>query len=478
MIGQIDIRISARRPNMPLNPVFSFKGSPSSIRLMDVPQKIGTWDINRVYIKILNPDNGTSIVDCVRIGNAWVGTFLGCDVVGKVKQGIEVLADGINENGEDVDGYVLGIADYIVMDKGQNIDALIEKYNVRFLDELPANASKGDMVVHNGNVQLFDGVKWVKCSDKDVIENINGRLENLGSEVAGLNEEVGGVKNQIVQVSGSIPTKMSQLENDSGYVKNYDSALRLRRGEETNPDGYVLLEPGMLQMDSATNVTLGMYGQQANKIEMEGGGGSGGKGIILYTDETGYGYIKLNGKDIKLDIDDKIEKPETFSKGQVLTVVEVADTPSEVSTFSSRVTGTHLEWQAVDPQNVTKTSQLQNDSGFVVESEVQGLRTEITQATEIANTAQSNVNALQTTVQQNTTTLGQKADRTELPTRTSELDNDSGFVGADEVNTMLADKADKAQLPTKTSQLQNDSGYATQSYVDGQIGIVLTTEEF
>ena len=63
MIGQIDIRISARRPNMPLNPVFSFKGSPSSIRLMDVPQKIGTWEINRVYIKVLNPDNGTSIVD-------------------------------------------------------------------------------------------------------------------------------------------------------------------------------------------------------------------------------------------------------------------------------------------------------------------------------------------------------------------------------------------------------------------------------
>lgn len=373
MIGQIDIRISAKHPNMPLNPIFSFKGSPSSIRLMDVPQKIGTWDINRVYIKILNPDNETSIVDCVRTGNAWVGTFLGCDVVGKVKQGIEVLADGIDENGEDVDGYVLGIADYIVMDKVQNIDALIEKYNVRFLDELPANASKGDMVIHNGNVQIFDGLKWVKCSDNDVIENINGRLDNLDSEVSGLNEAVGGVRNQIESVSGSIPTKMSQLENDAKYIKNYDSALRLRRGEETNPDGYVLLEPGLLQMDSHGNVTLGMYGQQANKIEMEGGGGSGEKGIILYTDETGYGYIKLNGKDIKIDIDDKIEKPETFSKGQVLTVVEVEDAPTSrnasLMSVSPRAT-THLEWMAVDPQKVTKTSELENDSGYTTQSYV------------------------------------------------------------------------------------------------------------
>ena len=63
-------------------------------------------------------------------------------------------------------------------------------------------------------------------------------------------------------------------------------------------------------------------------------------------------------------------------------------------------------------------------------------------------------------------------------TKTSELENDSGFVGADEVNTMLADKADRTELPTRTSQLDNDSGYATQSYVDNSIGSVLTQETF
>lgn len=34
------------------------------------------------------------------------------------------------------------------------------------------------------------------------------------------------------------------------------------------------------------------------------------------------------------------------------------------------------------------------------------------------------------------------------------------------------------EIPTKTSQLDNDSGYTTQEYVDGAIGNVLTQEVF
>lgn len=59
-----------------------------------------------------------------------------------------------------------------------------------------------------------------------------------------------------------------------------------------------------------------------------------------------------------------------------------------------------------DVGSVKKTSELVNDSGFIGGDEAQEIRNGIAQATETANTAQSNVNALQTTVQQNTTTLG------------------------------------------------------------------------
>lgn len=81
-----------------------------------------------------------------------------------------------------------------------------------------------------------------------------------------------------------------------------------------------------------------------------------------------------------------------------------------------------------------------------------------------------------------------KADKSEIPAATSELTNDSGFV-ADEnyqhtdnnfttaekqklaglsnyddtaIRQLIAGKADTSAIPTKTSDLQNDSGYITQ----------------
>lgn len=69
---------------------------------------------------------------------------------------------------------------------------------------------------------------------------------------------------------------------------------------------------------------------------------------------------------------DKITSPmEQMEVGKVLTVVEVEDTPTQASTFSmSRAGTTHLEWQAVEPQKVTKTSELVNDSGYATQSYV------------------------------------------------------------------------------------------------------------
>ena len=101
---------------------------------------------------------------------------------------------------------------------------------------------------------------------------------------------------------------------------------------------------------------------------------------------------------------------------------------------------THLEWHAVEPQKVTKTSELENDSGYTTQSEVDSLRIETNEAIEMVRS-----------------------------------ENESLI---NELNTMLGDKADKTQLPTKTSELVNDSGYTTQSYVDNAIGHVLTQEVF
>ena len=87
-----------------------------------------------------------------------------------------------------------------------------------------------------------------------------------------------------------------------------------------------------------------------------------------------------------------------------------------------------------------KTSQLDNDSGYITNSALAGY-----------------------------------AKKTEIPTKTSELTNDSGYI----TNTALEPYAKTVDIPTKTSQLNNDSGYITANdvpvkSVDGATGDVVT----
>ena len=87
-----------------------------------------------------------------------------------------------------------------------------------------------------------------------------------------------------------------------------------------------------------------------------------------------------------------------------------------------------------------KTSQLDNDSGYITDSALTGY-----------------------------------AKKTEIPTKTSELTNDSGYI----TNTALEPYAKTVDIPTKTSQLNNDSGYITANdvpvkSVDGATGDIVT----
>lgn len=105
-----------------------------------------------------------------------------------------------------------------------------------------------------------------------------------------------------------------------------------------------------------------------------------------------------------------------------------------------------------DVGSVKKTSEIENDSGFIGGDEAQEIRNGIDQATETANTAQSNVDSLQTNVQQNRTDIDALISETEI----IRSENEQMF---NEVSTMLDGKADI-------------------SYVDNEIGNVLMLETF
>jgi len=165
-----------------------------------------------VYIDVLYPDNTTKEVDCVRTGNVWVGTFEGSTLAGRVTQGYQIKADGVDENENPITGYVLGCGDVYILDDTNDIKALVGKTALRMLDDIPATPSKGDVLVIDEELKIYDGEEWV---------TISGGNDNTYTK-AEIDEMVDEIDSSISALGDEIPTKTSDLENDSGYITSAD----------------------------------------------------------------------------------------------------------------------------------------------------------------------------------------------------------------------------------------------------------------
>lgn len=177
MIGKLEVQVQAHSPNMPLCPCFAFRGSPSSLRIMGVPKSIGAWRITEVYATLHYPDDVERTKLAVREGNVYVATLDGCQTTGKVENGLTISANGIDEDGNAVTGYVLGRGDVYVME-GDSIvpDPGVVKNYVKLCDSLPETPAKGDAFFQNGVLVIYDGTSWVPSADVhgDYIEDSNG----------------------------------------------------------------------------------------------------------------------------------------------------------------------------------------------------------------------------------------------------------------------------------------------------------------
>lgn len=145
---------------MPLMQFTAFKSSPSSVRILDVPRRIGEWDITSIYLQVRYPDNSKVTKECVRTGSVWVCTVDGCDVTGSVWNGYLIYADGKDERGLSVTGYILGAGDVEVMDIDSSVHPGIQSWTVNLLDSKPDDPRRGDAVVEYGTLKVYDGNEW------------------------------------------------------------------------------------------------------------------------------------------------------------------------------------------------------------------------------------------------------------------------------------------------------------------------------
>lgn len=185
--------------------------------------------------------------------------------------------------------------------------------------------------------------------------------------------------------------------------------------------------------------------------------------------------------------------------GQGNISIPVVTKTSDLINDSGFVDESGLSGYALKTEIPSKVSQLENDKGYLTEhqsleeyytkGEVDGKfgnyynKSEVDE--KIAQSGTFDPDQYYTKTDTDNL-LDEKADKSSLPTKTSELTNDSGYITSSaltpyaktsDVNSELENKADKSSLPTKTSDLTNDSDYTTKAYVDSAVSTALGTIE-
>jgi len=179
MIGIVDVAIQAENPSMPLYPMRAFVGSPSSIRVRNVPKKIGNWQITSVQFTAAYPDNSIKTANCVLVGGVWVGTIGGCSVSGQSINGYSVFASGIDENGNAVENYCLGKGDITILEADGTITPSETTYYVHMLSAEPTTPKDGDLWQLSGTWYIYqDGTSYPIGDDSGLIQQLSAELSN------------------------------------------------------------------------------------------------------------------------------------------------------------------------------------------------------------------------------------------------------------------------------------------------------------
>lgn len=221
--------------------------------------------------------------------------------------------------------------------------------------------------------------------------------------------EVNGVEQPIVDktVNISVPTKTSDISNDSGYITN--EALNSYATKAELPT-----KVSQLENDSKFINESALDGY-AKTVDIPT------KTSQLNNDS---GYITVNDIPVK-SVDGATGDVVTNAvktTAQTLTNAQQQQARINIGAGTSSFDGDYNSLTN-KPTIPTKTSDLTNDSGFITESDV----------------PVKSVNGKTGQVTLDAKSVGALPDTTTIPTKTSELDNDSDFITSD----ALADKQDK-----------------------------------
>ena len=325
-------------------------------------------------------------------------------------------------------------------------------------------ASKQDKLVSGTNIKTIN--------DQSILGSGNISIEagssiTVDSALSATSENP--VQNKVITNTlqtkanaSDIPTKVSQLENDSKFATQ--TAVATGLATKADKDSLTSLEGSVSTLETTVRNQDKSIIANAQAIQ--------GKQDKLV---SGTNIKTINNQSLLGSGNISIEGGGTVTVDNALS--DTSENPVQNKVITARITSieTSLASKANASDVPTKTSQLENDSTYQTKANLDTALADYATTSEVnsKNTLQDraiqdNANAIATINQ----TLESKADTSAIPTKVSQLNNDSGFVTSTEVSTTYATKTDLAgkanteDVPTKTSQLENDSTYQTKANLD------------
>ena len=428
---------------------------------------------------------------------------------------------------------------------GERIDGLADVYQEKgdyaLKTDLAPYALKSQIPVNtsqlNNDAGFMTDVYWGEIKDKPAVALATdiptkvSQLENDSNYLTTVNwADIQGKP----YIPENVPTKTSELINDSGFITQVtwnDVQNKPNLVDEEKLSEATRNLPTFAQVDSAIDEKISEIPKSEDAKRLWNDSRtqyiSGSREIFEvqtipahYTEWTFSDGIQHSLRVVEKSdhtwciqtIDTNNESINKFATQDE--AVEFLSTTLEIEFDTDALTATrqYIEEQqtlvkiadlATTSQLPTKTSQLENDSGYLTEHQslenyatIQYVDKEISKETDVLEAAVEALNSK----------ISEKANAADIPTKTSQLENDSGYltehqslagyatteyvdgkIQAESTTRQESIENVKQMIPTKTSDLTNDSGYltehqslenyATKTYVDGKIQAESTTRQ-